>query len=157
MTRFKKWGRKGGRAKTEAKAQAVRQNGLRGGRPKTRTLAERLLRRKISAKQYELVDEAFRLALTREEQEQVLSHFWTHGDSLNTREYIWTSPDYPVRGLVRQFFVEADKRLPKSYIVIWRGVTQKEEDDWDARMASAHRHLGSPPPCPEVRRQRACH
>jgi hypothetical protein len=152
MTGFKKWGQKGGRAKTAAKTQAVRLNGLRGGRPKTRTLAERLLRRRIPEKQYALVDAAFRFALNSDERAELLAHFWT--DSLHTLDYSW-SPPGPVSGCVRKFFVGADRRLPKNYVVIWRGVTQHEEDAWNAQMEAKYRHRpGSPPPCPEVRRKR---
>jgi len=70
-------GRKGGQARTEKKAQASRTNGRKGGkaggRPSSRTLAERLLMQKLSPHQLTTVSN--RNGLYSDEVNRLMEHF----------------------------------------------------------------------------------
>ena len=61
-------GKKGGEARTPAKRKAARRNGAKGGRPRKSTLAEHILRRKLTRDQHQVVAEAFH-RLTRDERD----------------------------------------------------------------------------------------
>jgi hypothetical protein len=61
-------GKKGGEARTPAKQKAARRNGAKGGRPRKSTLAEHILRRKLTRDQHQVIAEAFH-RLTRTERD----------------------------------------------------------------------------------------
>lgn len=58
----------GGAKTSDAKRRAAKQNGKRGGRPRQTTLAEHILRRKLTREEHQLVAEGFlRLSLSEQE------------------------------------------------------------------------------------------
>jgi hypothetical protein len=59
---------KGGKVRSESKARAARKNGKQGGRKRTRTLVETIMRRQLSRDQQIELREAF-MQLTATEQE----------------------------------------------------------------------------------------
>jgi hypothetical protein len=72
--RGRKGGLVGGRSKSPAKARTARKNGSEGGRERKSTLAEHILRRKLTPKEHEVIREGF-LRLTKKEREHFREFF----------------------------------------------------------------------------------
>ena len=141
MSKFSGWGRRGGRSRSVRKVEAARANGADGGRPKKRTLAERILRCDIPDEQRPLVDAAFRAKVwffarpfSDDERAQILRHFSVEGNSLNTFCYQWTRPSSEVRKALR--------RLRHNYSYDLRFQRTKQVlPDWEKRTDAIMRQL----------------
>lgn len=139
-------GKKGGQAKSPAKARAARANGRLGKRKRTRTLAEYLLRRRIADYQRQCITKAFEdTRITGVARSGLLDYFRVA--SLN-KDVPHTTAFTPPRGAIRQdvlltvriFRLLAASELrklgkpkpPKDYVVEWivRERTPQEQERW---------------------------
>jgi hypothetical protein len=127
--RGRKGGLIGGRSKSKAKAAASRKNGNheKAGRERTRTLGEMLLRRKLNAKEHDVIREGF-FKLSPEERVMFKKFFFGHKLSwpenqiggyfdLNIKEKdkfsFPTNPSEKMRHILRKFRLEARWRLSR--------------------------------------------
>jgi len=146
---------KGGYATSPAKAKAARENGKRGGRRATRTLAERLLNRKLSEDEHEQIKNLWRgnhLLLTGEGS-TLLKHFggeeWVDPlDIMDSKRWRRTSRRMPkeVKYVVAKFRLSVRYHLkpnaqPKDYVVVTVPRSEHEERDWERQ----HPNLPCPP------------
>jgi hypothetical protein len=121
--RGRKGGLVGGRSKSKAKVQAARKNGssIDAGRKRTRTLGEMLLRRKLDAKQHDVIREGF-VQLTLKEQESFQKFFFgpkecwpKHYLELSTMDVKrgTAHPDTRMRHILRKFRLVARWQLSR--------------------------------------------
>jgi len=129
--------RKGGLSRSRAKKRAARINGRKGGREQSRTLAERLLRRRIAEDQQKAVTAAFKdFHITYRERDALIDFFdvlpWdkhSDHDALHSKSYKW--PRARIRKdilqtirIFRILAVEGLRKIgkpkpPKDYVVQW--------------------------------------
>lgn len=141
-------GRKGGQAKTKAKVAASRKNGKKskkGGRPRTRTLGELLLRQPLDRDQHNAIREAV-LRLTTREQKWFKEYFglpqYPDLDVMNIVSHK-RKPGAEMQHIIQKFRLMArwlisDSRPrrtlpPKDYIVIRIPKDPHEQDAWERR------------------------
>jgi hypothetical protein len=152
-------GRKGGLVSSASKARAARQNGRKGGRPPSRTLAERLLGRKLQPWQEEMIDKA----LVKNEfmfvahVKVLLDYFgvaYSTQYAFDTK--VWrrktARPPKEIRYLIAKFRLGAEyylktARPPKDYVVVTKLPTQEEWRRWEAMHDRFDfRYPAQPPP-----------
>lgn len=129
--------KKGGQSRSRAKVRAARANGRKGGRQQSRTLAERLLRRRIAEDQQKAVTAAFKdFHIGYGERDALLNYFdvlpWDRNsdhDALHSNSYKW--PRGKIRKdilrIIRFFCILAAEELrkigkpkpPKDYVIQW--------------------------------------
>jgi len=146
---------KGAFSTSPAKAKAARLNGQRGGRPATRTLAERLLNRKLSVDEHEQIKrlwQANQLLLAREGP-ALLNHFGGDGwadplEIMASKFWRRKSRRMPkeVKYLVAKFRLSVRYNLkptapPKDYVVVSDLRSEDEQREWERR----HPNLPCPP------------
>jgi ribosomal protein L31E len=150
----KSTGSKGGKARTKVKRQAARANGRLGGRPPSRTLAERLLKRSIHPEQQKYIDEALSdmLALERQQLEEYFQLKNGIAEAMNSSVWRTKSRRVPkqIRYLIKKFRLAANHYLrdvpaPKPYTVEYVQRSQAEQEARD------HWHSGIPCPPRKVR------
>lgn len=154
-------GEKGGGSRSPAKVRAARLNGKKGGRKRTRTLAEFLLRRRIPPEQYATIDEAFHsLTLTYPERDKLKNYFAVDrtANSINLREF--SAPDKKptkdVQHVIKKFRLEAEYRMRKSgrrrlpllrpYVVLRENRSPREQAEWERQ----HPDIPCPPQAKRV-------
>jgi hypothetical protein len=130
-------GSKGGRVQSSAKVIAARRNGKQGGRPPSRTLAERLLGRKIKSEHAIYIESAYQ-ELPFDERRRLERHFNADaGFETPLASTLWRStgrrlPE-SVKYIVDKFRLAANHRLknvptPKDYVVEYRNPSFEEEE-----------------------------
>jgi hypothetical protein len=149
--------KKAGQSRSAAKRRAARKNGLKGGRRRTRTLAEYMLRRRIADYQRECVTRAFdetclRYGLRRNE---LRAYFRVEDDYEGSRDDIPHTTDFKrPRGRIRQdvllmvriFRLLANEELrklkpPRDYVVVYEPRNLSTQQVWE-------QHHPEGPPCP---------
>jgi hypothetical protein len=140
-------GRKGGRSKSAAKTKAARENAAHGGRLRTRTLGEFLLRQKFDTnEQYNALREAV-FRLTTREQKFFREYFGIpeHYLDLTIKDFIShkRKPGAEMGHIIKKFRLEARWLLsslrpakptpPKDYVVIRVQRHPSERDAWERR------------------------
>jgi hypothetical protein len=152
-SRAKTAGRVGGKSTSAAKLKAARKNGKAGGRRPTRTLAERLLGRKIHDHEREALAEAYKELLIAE-RTVLEDHFQlsTINDPLHTT--LWRqksrSPTKHIRYLIDKFrlalaYHARPQRPLKEYIVEVKPCPPERQAAWDRRKSGI--------PCPPTRQK----
>jgi hypothetical protein len=150
-----------GKKTSPAKAKAARRNGQAGGRPASRTLAERLLNRKLSEDEHEQIKKLWRsnqLLLAREGH-ALLNHFggeeWGDPlDIMDSNQWRRKSRRMPkeVKYLVAKFRLAVRYSLkptapPKNYVVVTVPRSEGYERNWERQ----HPDI----PCPPLRQRRS--
>lgn len=153
-------GSKGGKANTKVKGKAARANGRLGGRPPSKTLAERLLGRSIHPEQQKYIDVALSDMLSSERRQLeeyfqldrgVLVEFFLLQSGKAMDSSIWRSRTRrvpkQVQYLIKKFRLAAnhylrDVPMPKPYTVEYEQLSLGEQQVW------GRRHLESRIPCP---------
>ncbi len=109
---------KAGRARSAAKRRAARSNGKSGGRPPSRTLAERLLGRKLHPVDRPSFDRAVADLLQREQ--QVLAEYFGCYHILDSRPLhtkLWRQrsrrPPKEIRYFIRKIKLAFERYLPR--------------------------------------------
>lgn len=154
-SRAKVAGSAGGKSKSTAKRQASRKNGKQGGRKSTRTLAERLLGRKIHDREQESIAEAYR-DLWDGERSALEEHFQVSNlnDPLHTQ--LWKAKSRKahkrVSYIISKFKLAASyyskpPKEPKPYVVEYEQCPPGKQAQWEAK----HRYSGVP--CPPAKRK----
>jgi len=138
-----------------AKTKAARRNGQAGGRPPSRTLAERLLNRKLGVDEHEQIKKLWQgnqLLLNREGH-TLLNHFGGEGwvdplEIMDSKLWRRKSRRMPkeVRYVVAKFRLGVRHFLkptapPKDYVVVTVPRSEYEEREWERR----HPNLPCPP------------
>jgi hypothetical protein len=107
-----------GRARSPAKRRAARENGKAGGRPPSRTLAERLLGRKLQPRDRAAFNRAVDDLLQREQ--QVLAAYFGCYHILDSRPLhtkLWRQrsrrPPKEIRYLIRKIKLAFERYLPR--------------------------------------------
>jgi hypothetical protein len=159
----KEAGSKGGKAKTKRKGKAARVNGDLGGRPATRTLAERLLGHRIYPEQQKYIERAFSDMVSGERSQLekyfhlkkgVLEDYFADGTvmfaTLNSADWKTKSRRVPkeIRYLIKKFRLAANYYLrpvpkPKPYCTEYERRPDREQE-WERW------HPGIP--CPPMKR-----
>lgn len=144
-------GRKGGRSKSLAKQKAARENGAHGGRARTRTLGEFLLRQKFdSSEQYDALREAF-FRLRDRERKALKEYFGISPQypELNITDFVLhkRKPGAEMQHIIKKFRLEARWLLsnlrpvrikpPKDYVVIRVLRSEGAREAWERR----HPHM----------------
>jgi hypothetical protein len=155
-------GSKGGSAKTKRKSQASRANGKLGGRPPSKTLAERLLRRSIHPEQQKYIRLALSdmLANERHQLEEyfhlkggLIEEYYAHDEEMfrTLDSTVWRTKSRRVpkeiQYLIKKFRLAANYYLrdvptPKPYTVEYQQPSLGQQRLWDIH------HLDSRIPCP---------
>ena len=147
-------GAKGGLAKTKAKIKASRANGMLGGCPPTKTLAERLLRRSLQPEQKKYIDEALSdmLSIERHQLQQYFQLESGMDKAMNCRLWRTKSRRVPreIRYLIKKFRLAAnyylrDVPMPKPYAVEYQPRSLGEQEYWERW------HSDSRIPCPPIK------
>ncbi len=158
-------GSRGGSAKTKRKSQASRANGKLGGRPPSKTLAERLLRRSIHPEQQKYIRLALSdmLANERHQLEEyfhlkggLLEEYYAHDEEMfrTLDSTVWRTKSRRVpkeiRYLIKKFRLAANYYLrnvpmPKPYVVDYRQRSPGEQEAW------YRSHSKSRVPCPPLK------
>jgi len=158
-------GSKGGSAKTKRKSQASRANGKLGGRPPSKTLAERLLRRSIHPEQQKYIRLALSdmLANERHQLEEyfhlkggLIEEYYAHDEEMfrTLDSTVWRTKSRRVpkeiRYLIRKFRLAAnyylrDVPMPTPYVVDYRQRSLDEQEAW------YRNHSESRVPCPPLK------
>jgi hypothetical protein len=158
-------GSRGGSAKTKRKSQASRANGKLGGRPPSKTLAERLLRRSIHPEQQKYIRLALSdmLANERHQLEEyfhlkggLIEEYYAHDEEMfrTLVSTVWRTKSRRVpkeiRYLIRKFRLAANYYLrdvptPKPYVVDYRQRSLGEQEAW------YRNHSDSRVPCPPLK------
>jgi hypothetical protein len=161
----KQAGSKGGKAKTKVKSKTAQANGKLGGRPPSKTLAERLLHRSIQPEQKKYIRLAFGELVDSERQQLeeyfqlaagVLEDYYDYDEKMfkviNSTAWRSKSRRVPkeIRYLIKKFRLAANHFLrdvpaPKPYAYEYQQRSQGELEEWDRR------HSGSRIPCPPVK------
>jgi hypothetical protein len=161
----KEAGSKGGIAKTKRKSQAARDNGKLGGRPPSKTLAERLLNRSIHLEQQKYIRQAFSdmLASERQQLEEffqlkagLFEEYFAHDEEMfrTMDNVVWRTKSRRVpkeiRYLIEKFRLAANHYLrdvpkPKPYVVDHLQRSLGEQQAW------YRNHSGSGIPCPPIK------
>src|ERR1035438_367567 len=165
MLNAKLVGSKGGSAKTKRKSQASRANGKLGGRPPSKTLAERLLRRSIHPEQQKYIRLALSdmLANERHQLEEyfhlkggLIEEYFAHDEEMfrTLDSTVWRTKSRRVpkeiRYLIRKFRLAAnyylrDVPMPTPYVVDYRQRSLDEQEAW------YRNHSDSRVPCPPLK------
>jgi hypothetical protein len=165
MLNSKLVGSKGGSAKTKRKSQASRANGKLGGRPPSKTLAERLLRRSIHPEQQKYIRLALSdmLANERHQLEEyfhlkggLIEEYYAHDEEMfrTLDSTVWRTKSRRVpkeiRYLIRKFRLAAnyylrDVPMPTPYVVDYRQRSLDEQEAW------YRNHSDSRVPCPPLK------
>ncbi len=136
-------GAKGGKSQSPKKQRAARANGRQGGRPRKRTLAEYLLRRRLVPEQHSAVDNALRsMTLSVPEQEALLAYFGVdRTSSINVQDFRprERKPNAKIRYIMRKFRMEVNHRLKdlppprplRPYVVVYEPRRFEEQEVWE--------------------------
>lgn len=165
MLNSKLVGSKGGSAKTKRKSQASRANGKLGGRPPSKTLAERLLRRSIHPEQQKYIRLALSDMLANERHQLkeyfhlkggLIEEYYAHDEEMfrTLDSTVWRTKSRRVpkeiRYLIRKFRLAAnyylrDVPMPTPYVVDYRQRSLDEQEAW------YRNHSDSRVPCPPLK------
>jgi len=151
----KEAGSKGGKTRTKLKGETARANGTQGGRPPTKTLVERLLRRSIHPDQQKYIDEALSDMLSIERL-QLKDYFQveTEIDKVTLNSSVWRTKSRRVpariRYLIKKFRLAANHYLrelppPKPYSLEYRQRDPGVQRQWEVH------HSDSGVPCPPTK------
>jgi hypothetical protein len=154
-SRAKTAGSQGGKSRSAAKKRAARNNGRAGGRQPTRTLAERLLGRKVRESERKTIAEAYGDLFEREKN-QLETHFRVKAlnDPLHTEQWRQANRKVPkdVQYAINRFklavrYHSRPLKQPKSYIVESQPCSAARRAAWEVK------HRGSGLPCPPIRQK----
>lgn len=150
-------GRKGGQVRSAAKARAARRNAKKGGRPATRTLAERLMNQKLTPDQIEAITKLLgrNRPLLIVETDRLSEFFGVKVDKqLDSTAWTRKTARMPkdIRYIVDKFrrgvkFHLGKVKPPKDFVVAYRTRSPEQQREWQ----QDRRHDGIP--CPPERRK----
>jgi hypothetical protein len=151
------FGKKGGQAKSARKRKASRANGSKkGGRKPSRSVAERVLCKRIDPSQYRFLERAYKDLLVSER--QLLDEWLSTRGEASSGE-LWNRTILPSKlrripkaiqyvfqkfKLAANFYLK-EARPPKGYVVERSRRSREEEEDWQRRYPYM--------PCPPQRRR----
>jgi hypothetical protein len=153
------FGKKGGSARSTAKKKAARQNGKRGGRPPSRTLAERLLGRKLTPYwRGELGKALSANEILFQSQIRKIGDFFgtslSSSDGFDTKHWCRKSGRLPpeIRYLVKRFrlganyyIAQLEAKAAKDYVAVSRLPNKQRVEEWD-RTHNSFNDPKQPPP-----------
>jgi hypothetical protein len=151
-------GRKGGRSRSDKKLRAARRNAKKGGRPASRTLAERLVGQKLTAEQVQVIERAWsrNQFLLIAEAETLFGYFevsFSHRTSLSFDTTMWrrktTRAPKEILYLIDKFRRAAKYHLDlhrikpvPNYVVVIRQRSREDCEEWERA------HPDTDIPCP---------